>query len=297
MNLRNQVNVETNKKPINLAVEQLNNEIMIKQQQMQRHLQTQTLSQSKSEFLNYLKGDINEDEYKRRLSLISNSSSLSNSLLTNEQFSKLIGLEFYDSNNMTDARDSSLEKLIGMSMQNQQRLTEQQQDQKSKSSGLFTKTDSNSSKNDTLNDQEHDSFHDIFSDSTGKEEDDDEDDEDEDSQALIMALLNNRNFKQTQNNKLNPIDLKRQFIQEQLEIVRRQKDQLEQQESRAFSSSACSNTNHLPPPVKMNKFVNEFSMHELSTIKEVDTPKSERNLKLTNSNMPSRQQFNVIVYI
>ena len=49
----------------------------------------------------------------------------------------------------------------------------------------------------------------------------------------------------------------RQFIEEQLAAVREQREQLRAQQGRAGGG-----------------------LHELSTIKEVDTPKSERNLKL-----------------
>ena len=144
-------------------------------------------------------------------------------------------------------------------------------------------------------------------------EDDDEDD-DEDSRTLIMSLLNSRQNKQAAPNQgstlstankattkeLTLIDLKRQFIQGQLEAVRKQKEKLQiqtmqasqqqpqlQSAQRAFSHSilAPNQVYHMPPPVKVHKLMPNTNLHELSTIKEVDTPKSERNLKINNKNV------------
>ncbi|CAF0887195.1 unnamed protein product [Brachionus calyciflorus] len=258
MNLRNQ----QLKKPINLAVEQLNKEIMNAASRP---------NALQNEILNLLNGDINEEECKRRLSLISNQSDS----FTNEQISKLFGLEFYDSNNYSEIRDLSIEKIIGWTLQQQQQILKSEQDSKSKSSGLFTKTNlSSASSNDTLNDQDQDETS----------------DDDDDGHSLIMSLLkcNNKDLK---NREMNALDMKKQFIQDQLEMVRRQKDQLEVQQLNNSNSRAF-NTSSLPPPVKFNKFLNDVNLHELSTIKEVDTPISERNVKLTSSGINRHQAIN-----
>ncbi len=81
----------------------------------------------------------------------------------------------------------------------------------------------------------------------------------EDSQDLIVSLLNSRNKVNDQKT----VDLKRQLIQDQLDIVRKKKDQLTKMDPRI-------------------KSINN-NLHELSTIKEVDTPISERNLKLNQN--------------
>ncbi|RNA32342.1 hypothetical protein BpHYR1_048090 [Brachionus plicatilis] len=251
MNLRNQ---QIAKRPINMAVEQLNKEVM-----------NAAKNKNPVDLLNFLNGEMNEEEYRRRLSLITNQS---DSTLTNEQLSKLFGLEFYDSNNLSDVRDSSIEKIIGWSILQ----AKMEKETKSKSSGLCSKTNmSSASSDDTLNDQSSNDFS-------------DNDDKSDDGHLLIMSLL--KCNKNKQNDEVNNLEFKKQIIQDQLEMVRRQKDQLDFQQSK---NCKAFNTTSLPPPVKFNKFVNDHNLHELSTIKEVDTPISERNVKLTNS---TRYQIN-----
>lgn len=108
--------------------------------------------------------------------------------------------------------------------------------------------------------EEDDTFHD--EETVCSEEDQD----DEDGRLLIMSLLNS-----SSTNRSNIFELKKQFFQEQLNAVRKQKENL-------IQSSVT-----LPPPVKTNRFVSDCNPHELSTIKEVDTPISERNFKIINN--------------
>lgn len=272
------------------------------------------------------------DEYKRRLSsastLLSDYSSGKLSLEP-EQLSMLFGLEFFDSRNLTDVRDSSIEKLIGWSgLTNQQQLAELEN----------LKRKFNNSSRDVSSSSEKDSFFDILTrdkssqDKSNKasEHDDDssshksgrtsksdnssqlDDDEDDDSQALILSLLNSRNNKtnsvsnQKPNQQVKIVDLKRQFIEKQLDAVRKQKEQLEQQSSSnkkqpktAFSHnsfSTSSEKNSQTTPARPFKFTSDSNSHDLSTIKEVDTPISERNIKLTSNNQMvygQRVQLNV----
>lgn len=308
----------TNLKPkpknqINLAVEQLNNEILnaaigVNSSQAQRTQLKNFMNSQQSQFnmIEYLNGNINVDEYRRRLSSSSGASSSmsinSNGSLnksnTNQQVhASLFGLEFFDSNNsQEDARDVSLEKMIGWP--NGQHPEQEQlnyNDNKTTSSVSYSKKlsiSSPGSSNDTSNDEDS-----VTSNSENTISNDD--DEDEDSQALIMSLLNSRQNKlvtsSNQDQQLNPtrnikemsfIDMKRQFIQSQLEAVRKQKEQLQHQSHpRAFSHNVLNpnQVNHMPPPIKVHKLIGSVNLHELSTIKEVDTPKSERNLKLNNN--------------
>lgn len=258
MNLRNQ---QIAKRPINIAVEQLSKEVF-----------NAAKNKNSIDLLNFLNGEINDEEYRRRLSLITNQSD-SSLTLTSDQISKLFGLEFYDSNNLSDVRDSSIEKLIEWSI-----LQAKAEKEKSKSSGLYSKTNlSSASSNDTLNDQSSNDFS------------DNEDKNDDGGNSLIYSLL--KASKAKKNDESDNLEFKKQLIQDQLEMVRRQKEQLDIQQSK---NSKAFNTTSLPPPVKFNKFVNDHNLHELSTIKEVDTPISERNVKLTNSN---RYQVNTFKFV
>ena len=285
--------------------------------------------------VDYLSGHINEEEYKKRLS---SSSGLSSSMSTSNYSLKLqeqqqqqqkpaqhgFGLDFFDSNNSNDVRDASLEKLIGLASQQtqQEKLSSRSE---TKSSSMFSKKVSISirsgSSNDTSNDEDdvECSSTTTNSDATlskcGEEENDtvNNSTDDEDSQALIMSLLSSRQSKivpmaagkesnaKTASKEMSFIDMKRQFIQGQLEAVRKQKEKLQiqnvqmnqqqqqqqQTQRAAFSHNVLGSSQvyHMPPPTKVHKLIGSANLHELSTIKEVDTPKSERNLKLNNKNV------------
>ena len=229
----------SNKQPINLEVEKLNNQI--NQARVAKQQQQKTQQQNDDDLLAYLStSNIDKEELLRRLSNGSASSFLSSentsSRLNEQQLSRLFGLEFFES---PDVRDLSVEKLIGWKLNQQQIQNE---------TSLV-------SSNDTLND--------------GDEVNNSDDHED--SRDLIVSLLNSR--QKASLNEQQAVDLKKQFIQEQLEVVRKKKDQLQQstQPSR-------------PIALKSKCLIGEMNLHELSTIKEVDTPISERNLKLSSTN-------------
>jgi hypothetical protein len=303
MNLRNQT--QQLKKPLNFEVEELNHQIKMNASRLGSG-QNNNNNNNNNELLNLLN---NQEDFKRRLSSTSSSSSSSTSSsayfshnnsksdaqLSNQQ--QLLGLEFFDSmQNMSEIRDASIEKLIGMTlnlssgmMNNQGTHSPNLEFLRSKIIELAASKSLSKKFNlsiETLNSSNEENH-------LSKEEDEVGDtDVDEESQALIMSLLNSRNNKNKPelNNKL--FDLK-----DQLEMIRKQKEQLVEQHQQqlqnkiaAFSHSIVpavnNNTNSVPPPVKTNKFI-DVNLHELSTIKEVDTPKSERNARpssLSNNN-------------
>jgi hypothetical protein len=107
------------------------------------------------------------------------------------------------------------------------------------------------------------------------------------------------------------LESKKQFIQEQLNMVRRQKDLLKQQQQQQQTKSVkCSAIPPIPPLLSSqttsssltkhqrnhnknsNQEVSMLNQHELSTIKEVDTPMSERNLKLNVSSSTNNNNNN-----
>lgn len=103
-----------------------------------------------------------------------------------------------------------------------------------------------------------------------------------------MSLLNSHKNASINDQGLsasNSADWKRQFIQDQLEVVRKQKEQLLKQQTNNTSHQANRSARHS----------SGVNLHELSTIKEVDTPKSERNLKL-NSSANANRNSNVIFF-
>lgn len=83
------------------------------------------------------------------------------------------------------------------------------------------------------------------------------------------------------------IDTKRQFIHDQLELIRKQRDQLKSQHAK---SNATLNQLASNQPNNKNGRMSGVNLN-LSTIKEVDTPKSERCLKLNQSS--NKQKYNV----
>ena len=280
------------KKPINLAVEKLNDEIANKR--FGFNASSILNAQQQQDLVNYLSGDIDEDEYKRRMSNSSfNLSSFSflnksgSQLEQKQQLSRLFGLEFFDSsNNMSDIRDSSIEQMIGWSLNS----TQQQQQEKFNTKSTQPMSSASTNSNDTSNDEDDDaSFKTkdkVESDDTIETLEEEDEEEDENSQALIMSLLNSRQVKALPKPvELSSIEFMRQSIQEQLEAVRKQKEQLQMQSSK------------LAPPIRAHKLMGECNLHELSTIKEVDTPISERNLKLTskglNSSVGNRSMGNI----
>lgn len=109
--------------------------------------------------------------------------------------------------------------------------------------------------------------------------------EDEDSQALILSLLNCRKEKNQESQ-----EQKRKFIQEQLEMVRKQREQLKVQQTQ--NSQLITNG---VIGIRSTR-TSGINLHELSTIKEVDTPKSERNLKL-NQSVTNNRISNVGIYL
>lgn len=109
--------------------------------------------------------------------------------------------------------------------------------------------------------------------------------EDEDSQSLILSLLNCRKEKNQESQ-----EQKRQFIQEQLEIVHKQREELKAQQTQ--NSQLITNG---VIGIRSARTIG-INLHELSTIKEVDTPKSERNLKL-NQNVTNNRISNVGIYL
>ena len=274
------------KKPINLAVEKLNDEITNKR--FGFNAGSILNAQQQQDLVSYLSGDIDEDEYKRRLSNGSfNLSGFSfnksgSQLEQKQQLSRLFGLEFFDSsNNMSDVRDSSIEHMIGWSLNS----TRQQQQQQQQHEKLNTQSSASTNSNDTSNDEDDDAS---FKTRDKVESDDtietlgEDEEEDENGQALIMSLLNSRQAAKALPRpvELSSIEFMRQSIQEQLEAVRKQKEQLQVQSSK------------LAPPIRAHRLMGECNLHELSTIKEVDTPISERNLKLTSKGL-NRSMGNV----
>ena len=184
-----------------------------------------------------------------------------------QQQDHLFGLEFFDpQQNLSDVRDLSIEKLFGWPK------AKQLQEDKSKSiyslaksMGVSRNSDTSCSSNDTLD-----------SESNGEDELSSRDEADESGQQLVMSLLRQRN-ESKQAKPAASIDSKRQFIQEQLEMIRRQKEQLQMQQTNSLHQQTGNVTNG------GGRRGSGVSVHELSTIKEVDTPKSERNLKLNQS--------------
>lgn len=238
------------KQPINLEEEP---EKLTRRLSKQNLPQQQQQQQNDDDLLAYLStSNVDRDELLRRLSNGSGSSFISSentsSRLNEQQLSRLFGLEFFES---PDVRDLSVEKLIGWKLNQQQIQNE---------TSLMSSNDTLFDGEDVNNSDEHD-----------------------DSRDLIVSLLNSR-----QNVKLNEqqtVDLKRQFIQEQLDVVRKKKDQLQQ------STQQQQQLQQRPVTLKCKGLIGELNLHELSTIKEVDTPISERNLKL-NTN----KQINVNIY-
>ena len=266
MNLRNQQTIESNS--LTITDESLSTQKQSFKQQQQFDL------------VSYLNGQIDQDEYKRRLS--SNLNILNNSA-KGKDLNQLFGLELFDESD--NLRDRSIEKLIGIGLKNINSMTNSQ----IKSNLIHSPS---SSSNDTLNDQDEDSsFNNLnrnnnnnnnnnnINNSTDKDESEDEDI----SRDLLISLLNNRQSKISPNhNSQQLIEMKKQFIQSQLDSVRRQKEQLNIKNNRLLNSGLPPQP---PPQSKMHqRLVNELNSHELSTIKEVDTPKSERNFKLTSNN-------------
>ena len=259
----------SNKQPINLEVERLNNQInqtrlAKQQQQLQQYQQFQhpqrPQQQNDDDLLAYLStSNIDKDELLRRLSSGSASSFLSSentsSRLNEQQLSRLFGLEFFES---PDVRDLSVEKLIGWKLGQQQIQNE---------TSLVSSNDTLYDGDDVNNSGDHD-----------------------DSRDLIVSLLNSRQTT-AKLNEQQAVDLKRQFIQEQLDVVRKKKDQLQQ-----------SSQQQRPLALKSKGLIGEINLHELSTIKEVDTPKSERNLKLNTNKQTTNVNIiicvsNIYIYI
>jgi len=154
----------------------------------------------------------------------------------------------FDSNNLCDVRDLSLEKLIGVQLQQ-------------------TATSGSASSNDTLNEDFFNNENDLYAVATT---DDDQDDptpsQKQQQQHMLSLLINNTSSKAN--------ELKRQFIHDQLESIRKQKEQLQLQIQDQQEQNQQQQIQNIS---KKNLF-------DLSTIKEVDTPISERNLKLTKNN-------------
>ncbi len=272
MNMRNCQTMDTNSLTISDEISQKkqpNSDLFKKQQ--------------KFDLFSYLNGQIDQDEYKRRLS--ANLSILNNSNITKgKDINQLFGLELFDESD--NLRDNSLEKLIGISIKNINSMTPLQ----IKSNLIHSPS---SSSNDTLNDQDEDSSFNNFNRNNNNNNNsnnlnnnnssDNEESEDEDiSRDLLISLLNNRQSKVSSNNSHQLIEMKKQFIQSQLDSVRRQKELLNNKNNRLLNSGLPPQ----PPPPQSKihqRLVNELNSHELSTIKEVDTPKSERNFKLTSN--------------
>jgi hypothetical protein len=217
------INESLNKQPINLAVERLNAEIAV--------------NAARLAALN-----LNNEEAKRRLSSASNVSSASSSayssqllefMTASQKQQHLIGLELYDSgSNMSELREPSIEKLIGYALPQHARATQQQTQQLSfekliqmgcgpDSSSNEERANNNHIGDETLNDQDTGTF---------LSTDDGEDEDSEDSQALIMSLLSSSatiaNVNSRRQIGTSVFDLKRQFMQEQLDAVQKQKEQL-----------------------------------------------------------------------
>jgi hypothetical protein len=275
MNLRNFQTIDTNSLTISDESSQKPNSDAFKKQQ-------------KLDLLSYLNGQIDQDEYKRRLSANLNILNTSN-ITKGKDMNQLFGLELFDESD--NLRDKSIEKLIGISLQNINSMTLSQV----KSNFIH----SPSSSNDTLNDQDEDSsFNNLNrnnnnnnNNNNNSAENDESEDEDI-SRDLLISLLNNRQSKIASNNSQQLIEMKKQFIQSQLDSVRRQKEQLNNKNIRLLNSGLPPQPP--PPQSKMHqRLVNELNSHELSTIKEVDTPKSERNFKLTSNKYKNKNDSSI----
>ena len=81
---------------------------------------------------------------------------------------------------------------------------------------------------------------------------------------MLISLLNSRRNVAAQKPSDNSIDIKRQMIQEQLEMVRKQKEHLMLQQQ-------------------------PHQQHQFQSYQEVDTPISERNHKANNSGYNNKQ--------
>lgn len=198
--------------------------------------------------------DIDSDEYKRRQSLTSNSSSSStlhttNNTMSNSSIHQQFGLELYETNSLSDIRDPSIEKMIKLNRRNSTNFVENEDD-----TTIPTEEDNTSNSSTTI---------------------------DDDSDLSILADLLGKNSGHRNNGNKDIVDLKRQLLYNQLEMVQRQKDQLEQQSKKVAASSLA--TPIVAPSTVVNRPTRLVNMHELSTIKEVDTPISERNLKINTN--------------
>lgn len=273
---------ELNVQAVNLEVEKLNNEVLIASE-FNKSKKDIIRQQQQIQLDEYLNGKVDENEYKSRIACLEKLKK-NNLKKTDSHFpediSHLFGLEFFDPmQNMSDVRDLSIENLFGWSnsLKNTKKIL------RTKDAQVVSQATSDCSKssNDTLIDGDDDAESDsdyLYS--------KDDASEDEDSQALIISLLNSRKFEnqfhELSQQDLNPThdsnEWKRKFIQEQLQLVRKQREQLKHQHVQASNQSAfnVSNAGNKSSRVSVN-------LHELSTIKEVDTPKSERNLKLNQS--------------
>ena len=314
-------NQENSKNSINLAVEQLNTEIMHAASIIKEHRKIET----EEEVIKVYEQQAKLNAEKDNTAIIENAN--------------LFGLEFFDLQNMSDIRDNSIENLIGWNGK--------QQENNSSSSKLPTTIYSDNklssqindnhtsylSSDDTLNDEDSlkifnivktnrtNNNNNIDNSNINKQNDKEfEDNLDDENQAIVSSLLSSRAKQLAEISTqpiatLNSLDWQRKFIQDQLEIVRKQKEQLQQQHTLQQKQTqnqqqlqeqeklTQSQQNIIAPLVsslnssnKFHKLVNDNNLHELSTIKEVDTPISERNLKLThfNSNSNKQNQLNVL---
>jgi hypothetical protein len=169
--------------------------------------------------------------------------------MSNSSIHQQFGLELYETNSLSDIRDPSIEKMIKMNRRNSTNLVENEDDTTIPTEEDHTSTSSTC---------------------------------DDDSDLSILADLLGKNTGHQNNDNKDIVDLKRQLLYNQLEMVQRQKDQLEQQSKRvAASSLATPIVAHSTSVTRPTRLVN--NLHELSTIKEVDTPISERNLKINTN--------------
>jgi hypothetical protein len=274
---------------INMAVEQLNNEVINTINQKQTSVILSSDNDSNPV-------DLNIRRFSNASDLSTFSSSKSNKKM-HHQFNRNFGLELYDSKNMSDLRDASIEKIIdrnaaaaiadiNMPLRNlhdykQTELNNLHSCTLSSSSSSCISTSNSSNECDT--DTENSSFH-------SQKSSNRQIDEEEDDASLILSLFANRHLtnaakqhkeigKSDVSRLSSMLELKRQLIQEQLDAVQKQKEELLSQKtpSNEFQLHQLLST---PKPIKLDK---EQNIHELSTIKEVDTPISERNIKLTSA--------------
>jgi hypothetical protein len=232
---------QTGPKPINLAVEHLNQEIMKQYSMIMSSSTSEIESKTSSETIQDIRQEINNQIQLTQRNLATN-----NSLNKSDN---LFGLELFDSNNLCDVRDLSLEKLIGLQLQQ-------------------TATSGSASSNDTLNEDFFNNENDLYNVATTDDDQDESTSSHQQQQQhhhILSLIMNNTSSKAN--------DLKRQFIQDQLESIRKQKEQLQLQIQDQQQQQQQQSQN-----------ISKKNLFDLSTIKEVDTPISERNLKLNKNN-------------